>query len=166
MLEEFIAFVLRAKKIPLIYKLIITLQLSTGSRVSEVLKLCKSDLKFKDDKGIALIKVLKKRVKNGSKKVVYRAGAIHHSVIPLLQEYINSIEGDELFTLARESVWRKYKTMFGITPHALRHSWITYLFEVKHWDLPKVFTVMCFEEYRTVLKYQTLNVEKDAWEMF
>lgn len=166
-IEEFIEYVLSTKKVSTSYKLIVTLQLSTGSRISEILNLKKSDFKFQGDKAIAIIQVLKKRVKDKKASPHFRGGAIHPSIIPLLQEYIEGLNPeDKLFNVSRIAAWAKYQTMFGITPHALRHSWITYLFEIKHWDIAKVVGAMTFGEWRTALRYQTLNIEKDAWSMF
>ncbi len=164
-ITEFIEYVLASKKINTTYKLIVTLQLSTGSRISEILNLKKSDIKIQDKNAIAIIEVLKKRAKEKKATPTLRGGAIHPNIVPLLEKHLASCQG-KLFNLTRVAVWNKYQTMFGITPHSLRHSWITYLFEIKKWEIAKVVKNMQFAEWKTALKYHTTNIEKEAWDMF
>lgn len=161
-LMEFLEFIIRSRKVPDTYKLLISLQLTTGSRISEILSLKKKDIRFKGNKAIILIDVLKKR-----DTPLKRAGAVAPVSLPLLKRYIESLEEEEiLFKLSRQAVWKKYKNMFGTNTHALRNSWITHLFEVKGYDVPKVVNTMAFANWRTALQYYNNNPEKQAWDMF
>lgn len=160
-LSNFIAFIINAPQLTDDYKLMIAIQLTTGSRVSELLNLKKKDFKFKDGKAIALIDVLKKRDRE-----VIRYGLIATAVISLLQDKLNTLSDDEkLFKKSRTAVWMQYKEMLGMTPHALRHSWVNYLFEQKNRTTEQVVNDMAFSTWEMANKYYNTNPEKSAWKL-
>lgn len=99
--EQFIKFVM-GSRIELKYKLIICLELSSGSRVSEILGLRKKDLIFKDDK-IALDIVVKKK-RRGEGRELHRFDSVHPLVVKELRKFVFSLgDEDKLFTIQRLS---------------------------------------------------------------
>jgi len=68
--------------------------------------------------------------------------------------------------MSRNAVWQHYKSMFGITPHALRHSWVIYLFEEKKFKIPQVVNELQFCNWTMALRYYNTQIDKNAWSMF
>ena len=152
---EFIKFVLGCRKnIPPVYKLIITLELTLGARVSEILNLTKENIIFKNGNYFARIKILKKKKKDKKSLTVWRVAPISKFTVPLLAEWMQGIgEKEKLFNLNRSSVYRKYMRLFRIHPHCLRHSMITYLIEVKGWTMQQIVKHYHFTDVKTALRY-------------
>jgi len=155
MYPDFIKFVLDCRKnINTLYKLIITLELTLGARVSEILNLTKDNIIFKNGNYFARIKVLKKKKKDKKPKIEWRISPIHPLTVPLLTDWLKSLRSDEkLFNLNRSTVYRKYKHLFDIHPHCLRHSMITYLIEIQGWSMQRIVKHFHFSEVKTALCY-------------
>jgi integrase len=156
---QFIKFVLGCRKyIPTVYKLIITLQLTLGARVSEILNLTKENIVFQNGKYYARIRIEKKRG-----KVEWRKAPISNFTVSLLTEWMKDLKPDEkLFNLDRSSVYRKYIYLFGIHPHCLRHSMITYQFEIQGWTLPKLMQYYHLTRQETVMRYFNTDTTQDC----
>ena len=160
-LFNFIEFILNAPQLTDDYKLMITIQFTTGSRVSELLNLTKQDFKFKDGKAIASIDVLKKRGRD-----IVRFGLIASNVLPLLQRKLDSLnDTDKLFNISRTAVWMQYQEMLGMNPHGFRHSWINYLYEQRKRTTEQVVNDMAFATFEVANKYHNTNPERSAWDM-
>lgn len=165
MLEEFIGFVVEHKNIPPKYKLIICLELCSGSRVSEILDLKKKDVLFKGDAVAIKIGVKKKR--REKEKMLYRMGAVPPKVASLLKTWILPMKEDEiLFKIHRSNVYDMYQKMFGICPHSLRHSFIVYCFDVKNMKLQEITNKMLFANSENCLRYYNSRIDRDAWDLF
>ena len=106
----------------------IIILLYTGMRINELLSLKKSDVHL-DDRWIDL---------NGTKTAAAkRIVPIHSKIIPLLQDRLNTSEGDYLFCDNKNNriTYSRYKTSFYIyftnhfkierTPHECRHTFVT-----------------------------------------
>ena len=161
---EFIKFVLGCRtSITPFYKLFIALQLTLGARVSELLDLTKDKIILKNGNYYARIKILKKRKKEKKSLVVWRLAPISNLTVPLLVEWLKGIGKEEkLFNLDRSAVYRKYMRLFGIHPHCLRHSMITYLIEVKGWTMQQIVKHYQFSEVKTALRYFNADQLQDA----
>ena len=164
---DFVSYV-ASSDIPDKYKLITILQLTTGSRISEILNLTKKNVEFKGNKARVLIRVLKKhKNKKGIKKKRYRYGAVAPQIVRMLRKHIFNLgQDDKLFTIHRKTAWQNYKKYFGIMPHALRHSWVIYLFEIKKFQIPQVVNELRFNNWSMALRYFNTQIDKNAWDMF
>ncbi len=161
-LFDFIHFIIHSKQLTDDYKLMITIQFTTGSRVSELLNLTKQDFKFNEEgKAIASIDVLKKRGRD-----ITRFGLIASDVLPILQRKLDSLQDNEkLFNITRTAVWMQYKEMLGMTPHGFRHSWVNYLYEQKKRTTEQVVNDMAFSTWEVANKYHNTNPERSAWKL-
>ena len=158
---EFIDFIVGAPQLTDDYKLMITLQLTTGCRISELLNLTKQDFKFRGDQAIAEIDVLKKRGRS-----IIRYGLVSKTIIPLLQDKLDSLSSNEnLFKISRTAVWMQYNIMMGINPHGFRHSLINYLFEQRRKTTEEVVNLMAFSTWEVANKYHNTNPERSAWKL-
>ena len=162
LLMQFIDFVMASRKIENHYKLILTLQLTCGARVSEILNLTKEDIEFQGDKAAVKIRVLKKK---GVEK--FRKGAVAPQVVRELKKYVWQLQpGEKLFKVSRKSVWERYQSMFGLTTHALRHSWVIYLFEKKDMKVQDVVNALQFSNWTIALRYYNTRIDKNVWTMW
>lgn len=162
--EQFIKFVM-GSRIELKYKLIICLELSSGSRVSEILGLRKKDLIFKDDK-IALDIVVKKK-RRGEGRELHRFGAVHPLVVKELRKFVFSLgDEDKLFTIHRSRVWEMYGKLFGIGTHSLRHSFVIWCYEKQGMTIEEIVNKLLFSSNVMAQRYYNTRVDKGVWDMF
>lgn len=163
--EQFINFVLGHPKINKKYKLIICLELCSGSRISEILSLKKKDIIIKGDSMALNIAVKKKR--RDEERMLYRMGAVPPRVGVLLRQWIFSLQDDELlFNINSNKVWFQLRAMFDICPHALRHSFIIYCFEKKGMKIEEIVNKMLFSNWTIALRYYNTRIDKGAFDMF
>jgi len=172
--HDFIEFIINSPKVSTKYKLMIVMQLSTASRVSEMLHIKKKDLDI--EKSIVGIKVLKKRLtkeKNGvtcSITPKIRYAVIDQSILPLLKEWVaDRSDGDYIFSnpntgkpYSREGVWMQYQDMLGSTTHGFRHSRINYYFEEQDFTVEEVANSMLFSNREVAYTYNNTNQKKAA----
>jgi len=179
--NDFIEFVLKLRIKPQI-KIIAILQISSGSRVSEILNLKRKHLDL--NKQQITIKVLKKKKrKNKIKfsewipptllklitppnedKIKLRHGAVNPKLIPLLTSWVEGLSPeDKIFSISRFGVLKAYKTLWGITTHSLRHSFITYMIEVRQRGWDWIMNHFYFTELKTAHRYfkQSTAIEAD-----
>lgn len=174
--NEFVEFLINTKKVSEKYKLMIVLQLSTGSRITEVLNMKKKDFLTVEDVTLVNIRVLKKRLtktKNGTTCSVApreRTSPIHPKVVALLKEWVFALNDDDyLFAnkstgkpYSREGVWQQYGQMMGSTTHGFRHSRINYILEEKGYSLEEVANLWQFSTVEIAFKYSNTNQKKAA----
>ena len=174
--HEFIDFIVSTPKISDKYKLMIILQLSTGSRISEVLHMKKKDFTTVDDNTLVNIRVLKKRLtktKKGTTCLVTpreRISAIHPKILPLLNEWLFSLKDEDyLFAnqstgkpYSREGVWEQYREMMGSTTHGFRHSRINYMLEEQDCSVVDIANHMQFSTVEVAYRYSNTNQKKAA----
>lgn len=114
------------------YKALIAIQAYMGLRVSEVLKLNKSD--FDKDKTHCIIR----SPKNGNERRVVVSGSMLHDILDSL---FSKTQGNALFSNVKENTYKVYlgrlsdRMGFHATTHALRRCYATYSQE-KHIPLP------------------------------
>jgi len=175
MYYEFIDFIANDSKIASKYKLIIILQLSSASRISEILNLKKEDLYFGDTPLIS-IKILKKRLtrtKNGTTCQLTpkrREAAVNEKILTLLKEWVLPLQAEDYIfanpktgkPYSREGIWQQYQQMFGSTTHGFRHSRINHMFEEHKLTVEEVANVMQFSTREVAFKYNNTNIRKSA----
>lgn len=182
--HEFVDFVLKIRVKPQI-KLIALLQLSCGGRISEIINIKRKDIDL--EKGQLKIKVLKKRkFKIKTKwakwippilqkkfedapedKIKFRWGAIHPAVLPLLSEWVEGMESEQqVFKITRQAMHVAYKKLFGMSTHALRHSMITYMVEIKNKGWDWIMNHFYFTELKTAHRYFKQSTSAEAAKIF
>ena len=158
--EQFIKYAM-SSRIETKYKLILCLELSTGSRVSEILALRKKDLRFNGEKMALDISVKKKRSE------LHRLGTVHPLVVKELRKWILSLSPeDRLFQVHRSRVWDMYQKLFGIGTHALRHSFVIWCYEKQGMTIEEIVNKMLFSSNTMAQRYYNTRVDKDVWDMF
>jgi len=173
--HDFVDFILKSPKVEDKYKLIIILQLSTASRISEILNLKKKDF----DLGatpLVTIKVLKKRltrIKDGvtcSVTPKERIGVVDPKILPLIKELVENLsDNDYIFSnrqtkkpYSRVGVWLQYQQMMGTTTHGFRHSRINYIFEEQNYSVEDVANLLLFSTREIAYTYHNTNIKKTA----
>jgi integrase len=147
------------------YKLIVCLELMSGSRISEILRLRKRDIVVKGDRVGLKIGVMKKR--RSKERMLHRFGSLSPRVGKLLLGYVEGKSDDDLiFNLSRIKVWTMYRRMFDICPHALRHSFIIYCFEKRGMKIEEVVTKMLFSNMEMAMRYYNSRLELEDFDEF
>jgi len=172
--HDFVNFMVNTPKIKDKYKLMIILQLSTASRISEILHLKKKDIDLEE--AIVEIKILKKRLTREKNGVICevtpktRWGAIDPQLLPLLKEWLYSLSSDDyLFAnpktgkpFSREGVWMQYQAMMGSTTHGFRHARINYIIEEHNYSVEEVANLLQFSSLGVAYSYYNSNTKKAA----
>jgi len=173
--NDFISFIANTPKVADKYKLLIVLQLSTGSRITEVLHMKKKDIELGED-ALVEITVLKKRLTREKNGVICdispkkRFSVIDEKVIPLLKEWLSSLaDEDYLFAnpktgkpFSREGVWMQYQAMMGSTTHGFRHSRINHIIEEHDYSVEEVANLFQFASLGVAYSYYNSNTRKAA----
>ena len=163
--EQFIKYVLDHIKIDMKYKLIVCLELMSGSRISEILRLRKGDIVVKGDRVGIRIGVSKKR--RSKERMLHRFGSLSPRVGMLLLKYVEGLRDEDLiFNLSRIKVWTMYRRMFDICPHALRHSFIIYCFEKRGMKIEEVVNKMLFSNMEMAMRYYNSRLELEDFDEF
>jgi len=173
--HEFVDFILNTPKVVDKYKLLIILQLSTASRISEILYIQKKDLEL-GDIPLVSIRVLKKRLiktkKGATCEVSHRkrTGVVDPKIVNLLKEWIANLSDDDyIFSnpktgkpYSRVGVWEQYQAMMGSTTHGFRHSRINYIYEEQDYSIEDVANLLQFSTREIAYKYLNTNTRKAA----
>ena len=173
--HDFVDFIIQSPKVSDKYKLLIILQLSTASRISEVLHIKKKDLDL-GDTPLVNIRVLKKRLtktKKGATCTVTpreRIGVVDPKLKTLLKEWVSNLDPEDYIfanprtnkPYSRVGVWEQYQEMMGSTTHGFRHSRINYIFEEQDYSVEEVANLLQFSTREVAYTYLNTNTKKAA----
>lgn len=164
--EQFICFVLGHSKIENKYKLIILLELCSGSRISEILDLKKKDV-IVDSEGGVTLKIMVKKKRREKLRKLHRMSKVHGRVGMLLRKWMLSLGDDELlFKTKQRSARVIYNSMFGISPHALRHSFIIWCYDKQGMKIEEIVNRMVFSSNTSAQRYYNTRVDVDTKDLF